>query len=61
MRNPAFYDRLDSKDRKKIRRIFFQMIGLYMSLIVILIGGVTAKSMVTVQPGTPLSQNANLP
>jgi hypothetical protein len=61
MRNPAFYDRLDSKDRKKIRRIFLQMVGLYMSLIVILFGGVVARSMVTVQSGTSLSQNANLP
>jgi hypothetical protein len=42
MRRPAYNDRLDSNDRKKIRRIFYQMVGLYMSLVVIAIAGVAA-------------------
>ena len=29
MRHPAYKDRLESNDRKKIRRIFYQMVGLY--------------------------------
>ena len=61
MRRPDYYDRLDSHDRKKIRRTFYQVMGLYMSLIVIVIGGVAAKSMVTTRPATSLSQNTNLP
>jgi hypothetical protein len=40
MRHPAYKDRLDSNDRKTIRRIFYQMVGLYMSLVVIAIAGV---------------------
>ncbi|MET0874266.1 MAG: hypothetical protein ABWX81_05675 [Pseudolabrys sp.] len=40
MWRPAYKDRLDSNDRKKIRRIFYQMVGLYMSLVVIVIAGV---------------------
>jgi len=42
MRRSAYHSRLDSNDRKKIRRIFYQMVGLYMSLIVIVIAGVAA-------------------
>jgi len=61
MRRPDYHDRLDSHDRKKIRRMFYQMMGLYMSLIMIVIGGVAAKSLVTTQPATSLSQNTNLP
>ena len=61
MRRPDYYDRLDSHDRKKIRRMLYQMMGLYMSLIMIVIGGVAAKSLVTTQPATSLSQHVNLP
>jgi hypothetical protein len=41
--------------------MFYQMMGLYMSLIMIVIGGVAAKSLVTTQQATSLSQNVNLP
>ena len=61
MRRPDYYDRLDSHDRKKVRRIFYQMMGLYMSLIMVVIGGVAAKSMVATRSATSLSQNVNLP
>ena len=47
MRHPAYKDRLDSNDRKKIRRIFYQMVGLYMSLVVIVIAGVVVRSVFT--------------
>ena len=61
MRHASYKDNLNSHDRKKIRRMFYQMMGLYMSLIMIVIGGVAAKSLVTTQPATSLSQNVNLP
>ena len=61
MRRPDYYDRLDSHDRKKVRRIFYQMMGLYLSLIMVVIGGVAAKSMVATRSATSLSQNVNLP
>lgn len=51
MRRSAYHSRLDSNDHKKIRRIFYQMVGLYMSLIVIVIAGVAARSAFT-----PLSE-----
>lgn len=60
MRRPSHVDRLDSNDRKKIRRIFLQMAGIYMPLVVIAIGGVAARSIFSVWPDTHLSQKANL-
>jgi len=47
MRHQKYYDRLDSNDRKKVRRIFYQITGLYMSLIVIAIAGVAVRSAFT--------------
>ena len=60
MRHPAYKDRLDSNDRKKIRRIFYQMVGLYMSLVVIAIAGVTVRSAFTTMPGVSFRQNVDL-
>jgi hypothetical protein len=51
----------DDSDRKTIRRIFFRVVGVYMSLILIVVGGAVAKSMITVRPGTSLSHNADNP
>lgn len=50
MRQPAYRDRLDGNDRKEIRRIFFQMLGLYISLGVIAIAGVAGRSVFTTLP-----------
>ena len=50
MRQPAYKDHLDSTDRKKIRRIFYQMLGLYMSLVVIAIAAIAARSVFTTLP-----------
>jgi hypothetical protein len=60
MRRPAYNDRLDSNDRKKIRRIFYQMVGLYMSLVVIAIAGVAARSVYTTLPEVSFRHNADL-
>lgn len=60
MRHPAYKDRLDSNDRKKIRRIFYQMVGLYMSLVVIAIAGVTVRSAFTAMPEVSFRQNVDL-
>ena len=60
MRHPAYKDRLDSNDRKKIRRIFYQMVGLYMSLVVIAIAGVTVRSALTTMPEVSFRQNVDL-
>jgi hypothetical protein len=60
MRHPAYNDRLDSNDRKKIRRIFYQMVGLYMSLVVIAIAGVAVRSLLTTMPEVSFRQNADL-
>ncbi len=60
MRYPAYKDRLDGNDRKKIRRIFYQMVGIYMSLVVIAIAGVAVRSVFTALPEVSLRQNADL-
>ena len=60
MRHPAYNDPLDSNDRKKIRRIFYQMVGLYMSLVVIAIAGVAVRSVLTTLPEVSLRQNVDL-
>ena len=60
MRHPAYKDRLDSNDRKKIRRIFYQMVGLYMSLVVIVIAGVAVRSVFTTLPEISFRQNVDL-
>ncbi len=60
MRHPAYNDRLDSNDRKKIRRIFYQMVGLYMSLIVIVIAGVAVRSVFTTLPEVSFRHNVDL-
>lgn len=60
MRHPAYKDRLDSNDRKKIRRIFYQMAGLYMSLVVIAIAGVAVQSAFTTMPEVSFRQNVDL-
>ena len=58
----AYNDSLNSNDRKKIRRIFFQVVGLYMSLIVIVfaIAGVTVRSVFTTVPEVSFRQNVDL-
>ena len=60
MRYPVYNDRLDSNDRKKVRRIFYQMVGIYMSLVVIAIAGVTARSVFTALPEAGFRQNVDL-
>ena len=60
MWHPAYKDRLDSNDRKKIRRIFYQMVGLYMSLVVIVIAGVVVRSVFTTLPEISFRQNVDL-
>jgi len=50
MRHPAYKDHLDSNDRKKFRRICYQMLGLYMSLVMIAIAGVAGRSVFTTLP-----------
>ena len=60
MRHPVYKDRLDSNDRKKIRRIFYQMVGLYMSLVVIVIAGVVVRSVFTTLPEISFRQNVDL-
>jgi cytochrome b len=60
MRHPAYKDRLDSNDRKKIRRIFYQMVGLYMSLVVIAIAGVAVRSAFTTMPEVSFRQSVDL-
>lgn len=60
MRYSIYNDRLDGNDRKKIRRIFYQMVGIYMSLVVIAIAGVAVRSAFTALPGTGFRQNVNL-
>jgi cytochrome b len=60
MWRPAYKDRLDSNDRKKIRRIFYQMVGLYMSLVVIVIAGVVVRSVFTTLPEISFRQNVDL-
>lgn len=61
MRRPSRIGRPDDSDRKTIRRIFFRVVGVYMSLILIVIGGVVAKSMIAVRSGTSLSHSADSP
>lgn len=60
MWRPSYKDRLDSNDRKKIRRIFYQMVGLYMSLVVIVIAGVVVRSVFTTLPEISFRQNVDL-
>lgn len=60
MRYPVYNDRLDSNDRKKVRRIFYQMVGIYMSLVVIAIAGVAVRSVFTVLPEAGFRQNVDL-
>ena len=60
MRPPAYKDRLDSNDRKKIRRMFYQMVKLYMSLVVIVIAGVVVRSVFTTLPEISFRQNVDL-
>ena len=60
MRQSAYKDHLDSNDRKKIKRIFYQMIGLYMSLVVIVIAGVVVRSIFTTLPEVSFRQNVDL-
>jgi hypothetical protein len=60
MRHQKYHDRLDSNDRKKIRRIFYQIIGLYMSLVVIAIAGVAGRSAFTTWPEVSFRQNVGL-
>jgi hypothetical protein len=45
LQRPIYRDRLDSSDRKKVRRIFYQMVGLYMSLVVIAVAGAAVRSV----------------
>jgi hypothetical protein len=59
MRHPAYNDRLDSNDRKKVRRIYYQMAGLYMSLAVIAIAGVAVRSAFTTLPEVSFHHNAD--
>ena len=61
MRRPSHFERLDSSDRRTIRRIFLQIVSVYMSLVLIASGGVAAKSMVAARPDNGLSRNANIP
>jgi hypothetical protein len=44
----------------KIRRIFYQMVGLYMSLVVIVIAGVVVRSVFTTLPEISFRQNVDL-
>jgi hypothetical protein len=60
MQHLKYSDRLDSNDRKKIRRIFCQIIGLYMCLVVIAIAGVAVRSAFTTLPEVSFRQNVNL-
>lgn len=60
MRYPAYKDRLDNNDRKRIRRIFYQMVGIYMSLVVVAIAGVAARSIFTASPEVSFRQNVDL-
>ena len=60
MRQSAYKDHLDSNDRKKIKRIFYQMIGLYMSLVVIVIAGIVVRSIFTTLPEVSFRQNVDL-
>ena len=60
MWRPTYKDRLDSNDRKKIRRIFYQMVGLYMSVVVIVIAGVVVRSVFTTLPEISFRQNVDL-
>jgi hypothetical protein len=60
MRRPTYNDSLDSNDRKKLRRIFYQMVGLYMSLIMIVIAGVAVRSAFTTLPELSFRHNAVL-
>jgi hypothetical protein len=60
MWRPSYKDRLDSNDRKKIRRIFYQMVGLYVSLVVIVIAGVVVRSVFTTLPEISFRQNVDL-
>jgi hypothetical protein len=60
MRQTSYKDNLDGRDRKKIRRIFLQIGGIYMSLIVIAVAGVAAKSVLPAWSDTGLSQRVGL-
>ena len=57
MRHLTYHNRLDDNDRKRIRRIYFQMFGLYMSLIVIVVAGVAVRSASSPLPEVSLRQN----
>jgi hypothetical protein len=59
MRHPTYHNRLDDNDRKRIRRIYFQMFGLYMSLIVIVVAGVAVRSVSSLLPEVSLRQNVD--
>ena len=60
MRHARYNDRLNGNDRRKIRRIFYQMVGLYMSLVVIAIAGVAVRSALTTLPEVSFRQNVDL-
>ena len=60
MRYPGYKDRLDGNDRKMIRLIFYQLVGIYLSLVVIAIAGVAVRSVFTALPEVSLRQNADL-
>ena len=60
MWHPAYIDRLDNNDRKKIRRIFYQVVGLYMSLIVIVIAAAAVRSVFTTLPEVSFRHNVGL-
>ena len=60
MRHSIYSDRLDSNDRKKVRRIFYQVIGIYMLLAVIAIAGVVVRSAFTASPEAASRQKVDL-
>jgi hypothetical protein len=60
MRHASYKDNLNSHDRKRVRRIFLQISSIYMSLIIIAVAGVAAKSVLAAWPDTNLSQRVGL-
>ena len=45
MRQSSYKDKPDSNDRKTVRRIFLQMLGVYMALVVTVVASVATKSV----------------
>jgi hypothetical protein len=60
MRHPFYTDRLGLWERRKVRRLFLKIFGVYFSLVVLLVGGTMVKAKFIDPPSGSMNQAAGV-